>query len=378
MRIALVHDGIFCRGGAERVLLNFCKAFPNAPIYTSIYDRLNTYPEFSNYDVRTTWIQKIVPREKWYKRTFFPLGLYAMQSHDFSDYDVVLAATTNSAKYIQIHSSALVINYCFTPFRLAWNPNSYNLYCNSKGFKRYFLDVIISRIRQIDLKYSKRADQYIAMTYETSKRLRKAYNPKNTISIINPSIDVKKYFISDEVEDYYLVVSRLEKYKKVDLVINAFNKLGYRLIIVGSGIEKENLLKIAKTNIEFIEGIDDSELSSLYSKCKAFIFPQHEDYGLTPLEANASGRPVIAYNKGGIESTMIPFDEMNPKLPFTALFFDEQNDESLIEAVNKLITLKENTGFIREHAMKFDDDIFIEKIKLFIDEHYHQHKKKNS
>ena len=306
MRIALAHDAIFCRAGGERVLLNFHKAFPEAPIYTSIYDSKNTYPEFNDCDIKTTWLQHIAPNEKWYKRTFFPFGLWAMQSHNLSEYDIILATTTHCAKYIQVNTSSLVINYCFTPFRLAWNPTSYSLYERSIGFKRRLLDFVIKILRKKDYFYSQRADKYIAMTDETADRLKVAYRLNDKIIILNPSIDTSKYYVSEIVEDYYLVVSRLEKYKRVDLVIKAFNKIGCKLKIVGRGVDKERLIKIAKSNIEFIEGIDDGELAALYSGCIAFIFPQHEDYGLTPLEANASGRPVLAYHKGGIESTMIP------------------------------------------------------------------------
>lgn len=377
MRIALAHDAIFCRAGGERVLLNFHNAFPDAPIYTSIYDPKNSYPEFNDCDIKTTWLQNIAPNEKWYKRTFFPLGLWAMQSHKLSEYDVILTTTTHCAKYIQVKPSSLVINYCFTPFRLAWDPTSYNLYGKSKGFKRCSLDFVIKILRKMDFSYSQRADKYIAMTDETAQRIKEAYKPNNKITILNPSIDTSKYYLSNKIEDYYLVVSRLEKYKKVDLVINAFNKLGFKLKIVGRGIEKESLKKIANSNIEFIEGINDEKLAGLYSKCRAFIFPQHEDYGLTPLEANASGRPVIAYHRGGVETTMVPFNKEKPESPFTALFFNEQNIKSLISAVQSLNKLKIDSFFIRNHAEKFDDNNFINKIKEFVSTEFTIHKEKN-
>lgn len=377
MRIALAHDAIFCRAGGERVLLNFHKAFPDAPIYTSIYDSQNTYPEFSDCDIKTTWLQHIAPNEKWYKRTFFPLGLWAMQSHKLSEYDIILATTTHCAKYIKIKPSTLVINYCFTPFRLAWNPTSYNLYDKSKGLKRLLLDYIIKNLRKIDYHYSQRADKYIAMTNETAARLKEAYKLKDKITILNPSIDTSKYYVSKKIENYYLIVSRLEKYKKVDLVILAFNQLGYRLKIIGRGIEKENLKNIAKSNIEFIEGIDDKELADLYSKCKAFIFPQHEDYGLTPLEANASGRPVIAFGHGGVETTMLPYNSIKPENPYTAIFFPEQTINSLIGAISTFENLNIDSSFIRGHVEKYDDINFIHEIKEFVSKQYNIHKQKN-
>ena len=374
MKIALVHDGIFCRGGGERVLLNMHHAFPNAPIYTSIYDRNNSYREFKGCNIKTTWFQKIASNEKMFKSLFFPFGMFSMQSHDFSKYDIILATTTHCAKYINFSSRTLVMNYCFTPFRLAWNPETYTLYSHSKGLKKILLNFIINFLKKNDFYYSQKTSNYIAMTNETSGRIKSCYKIKNKITIINPPINTKKYYVSSNVGDYYLVVSRLEKYKKVDLVINTFNRLGYKLKIVGSGVEKKYLKSISLDNIEFVENISDKELAHLYSKCKAFIFPQHEDYGLTPLEANASGRPVIAYAKGGVKTTMIPYDIFK-KNSFTAIFFNKQTVESLLSAIE---FFEDNYGmidceFIRKNAEKFDDLIFINSIRKYIHDQYQLH-----
>ena len=369
MRLALVHDGIFCRGGAERVLLNMHKAFPLAPIYTSIFDQNNSYPEFKECDIRTSWLQSIIKQEKAYKATFPFLGVHAMQSHDLSNYDVILASTTNSAKYIKPGSKNLVINYCYTPFRLVWNPNSYKKYENSKGLYRFIFSKIINRLKKIDYKYAQRANRYLAMTQETADRIRKNYDIKNKIEIITPSIDTDKYYVTDKIDNYYLIVSRLEKYKNVDLAINAFNKTGKPLIIVGRGMEEKNLKKIANNNVKFLGSVAEEQLVELYSKCKALIFPQHEDYGLTPLEANASGRPVIAYGEGGVKTTMIPYQK-NTDNPFTSIFFPEQIVDSLINAINIFESLKVDSSFIRKNAEKFDDSKFIYQIREYINKEY--------
>jgi glycosyltransferase involved in cell wall biosynthesis len=370
MRLALVHDGIFCRGGAERVLLNMHKAFPLAPIYTSIFDQNNSYPEFKECDIRTSWLQSIIKQEKAYKATFPFLGVHAMQSHDLSNYDVILASTTNSAKYIKPGSKNLVINYCYTPFRLVWNPNSYKRYQKAKGLHKYLFDKVITQLKKIDFKYAQRANNYIAMTAETAERIRNNYQIKDKIEIINPSIDTSRYYIAENTEDYYLIVSRLEKYKKVDLAINAFNKLGKPLKIVGRGMESERLKKEANNNIEFLGGVSEEKLIELYSKCKALIFPQHEDYGLTPLEANACGRPVIAYGKGGIETTMVPYNQSKQDNAFTAVFFPEQNIDSLINAIKTCETLNIDMNYIRKNAEKFDDSKFIYQIREYINKEY--------
>mgnify|MGYP001453097646 CR=1 FL=1 len=364
MKIAIVHDAIFTKAGGERVLLNVHQSFPDATIFTSIFDSKNTYPEFSQANIKTTWLDYIASNEKVYKLLFFPLGILASRSINLSGYDVVFATTTHSAKYIKVDKDCLVINYCFTPFRLAWNPESYNLYKNSQGVKRKFLDFIILILKKIDFKYAQRANHYIAMTEETSKRIKDCYSFNYKIDIINPSIDTSKYYISNQKKEYYLVVSRLEEYKKVDLAINTFNKLGFNLKIVGGGMESSYLKNMAKSNIEFLEKINDNELADLYSNCKALIFPQHEDYGLTPIEANASGRPVIALNKGGVLETGIPYSGDDQS--FTMVLFREQTVDSLINAINLFEKLDCNPEFIRSHSLNFDDKVFINRIREYV------------
>ena len=278
MRIALVHDGLLNKGGAERVLLNMHKAFPNAPIYTSVFNKQKCYPEFQDCDIRTSWLQSITINEKIYKSTFPFLGVNAMQSHDLSKYDVILASTTHSAKYVTTGDNNLVINYCYTPFRLAWNPNSYKPYEDSKGLYRLVFNKIIANLKKIDFKFAQRANKYIAMTPETSNRIKTHYQINDKIEIINPSIDTDNYYISNKTNDYYLIVSRLEKYKMVDLAIHAFNKTGKPLKIIGRGMEETRLKNIANDNIEFIGSVSQNELVEYYSMCRALIFPQLLSY----------------------------------------------------------------------------------------------------
>ncbi len=364
-KIALVYDGLFCRGGGERVLLNFQEAFPEAPIYTTMYNASDTYPELRESKINATWFSKIAKNEKEYKQRFFPLAIIAMRQVDLRDYDIILMATTHCSKYVKFSPNAKVFAYTFTPFRLAWNPNSYSLYADSKGLFKMVLKILVTFLRHIDYYYSIKIPNYLAMTEETKQRLIDAYHPQNLIPVLNPPIDVNDYFVSDTIDDYYLVVSRLEKYKKVDLVIETFNQLGKPLIIVGRGVEKDRLKAMAKPNIIFKEGLSNAELANIYSKARALIFPQHEDYGLTPLESAASGRPVIAYGYGGVLDTMIPYNGSNEDLS-TALFFFDQTIESLTEAVDRFETLKFDSGFIRKHSEKYHKDEFIKNIKEIV------------
>ena len=370
MKIAIIHDDLMRRGGGEQVALCFHKAFPNAPFYTSVYQPNLTYPEFKKVNIITSWYQKIAKSEKKMKWLFFPFGLLAMKQMRVEDYDVVLISTTYSSKFISIPSSSIVISYCHTPFRLVWNPNSYTEYTNSKFLFRWIIDKIINYLKTQDKKSSKRTDFFIANTEEVKQRIQDAYEPSKQVEVISPPVNLTNYYVSETIGNYYLVVSRLEYYKKVDLVIDAFNELGYKLIIVGNGSKKEELIKRANPNITFMQGVDSVTLSKLYAECKAFIFPQHEDYGITPLEANAAGRPVIAYGAGGVLETMISYK--NDASIATALFFEKQEINSLIEAIRLSEKLTFNPSFIRANAEKFHEDIFIERIRAFVKQKFEE------
>jgi glycosyltransferase involved in cell wall biosynthesis len=370
MKIAIIHDHLTCRAGGEQVALTFHKAFPEAPIYTLAYNPKATFPEFKYCDIRTSWFQCITKEENTLKKLFFPLGILAMRSFYLDEYDVVLISGTHCAKYIQVSPKTLVFTYCYTPFRLAWNPDSYSEYTNSNGLKRIVFDTVVKVLRYFDKKYAQRTDYFIAMTQETKERIKKAYQPIKEIAIVNPPVNnLSKYYISDKPKNYYLLVSRLEFYKKVDLAIRAFNQLDTQLIIVGKGSKEDELKALADASkISFRKNISTEELAELYSNCKAFIFPQYEDYGLTALEANAAGRPVIAYNKGGVLDTQsINAENIADR---TAILFDEQTEESLIDAVKlfETIEMSFNTHNIRQHAESFSEERFINKIRDYIKE----------
>ena len=359
--MAIVHDMIVDRGGAERVLYYFHLAFPNAPIYTTAYIPNSTYPEFQTSIIHSTWYDKIATTNDKYRKLYFPLGYIASKSIDLREYDIVLQSTTHGAKYAKYKHDAIIISYCYTPFRLVWDTNSYDNVSSAKGIKKILFHLVIKYLQKADYDAAQRPNYFLAMTQETASRISSCYNKKVDF-ILNPPVDCNKFIVSDVIEDYYLIVSRLEPYKKVDLAIRVFNRLGIPLKIVGSGTQKEYLRSIANNNIEFMRGISDEDLVQLYSKSKGLIFPQHEDYGITPLEANASGRPVIAFSNGGVLETMVPYNGINANTA-TAVFFDEQTEESLIEAIKKIDSINFNSSEIRKHAEKFDVPIFIKRFK---------------
>ncbi|WP_240163713.1 glycosyltransferase [Spirosoma taeanense] len=373
MKIALVQDGLMCRAGGEQVALCFHKAYPDAPIYTQCYQPHLTFPEFQGCDIRTTWLQRFVRTDDTMKKLFFPLGVMAMQSHDLTEYDVVLMSGTHCAKYVKVNPRALVISYSFTPFRLAWNPESYAQYAESGWAVRKVFDMVLKRLRSIDFRAAQRPNHFVAMTDETADRLRESYQLNGKIEIINPPVNATNFYVSNKPKSYYLVVSRLEYYKKVDLVIEAFNQLGYPLIVVGKGLQADEIKAMASENVTFKSGLSAEELAELYANCRAFIFPQHEDYGITPLEANAAGRPVIAYGRGGVLATQIPVSDDPAQA--TALFFDEQTVESLVEAIRQFEPIQHrfDSAFIRQHAEQFDETHFIDQIREFVGRKYREH-----
>ncbi len=376
MKIAIVHDELMRRGGAEQVVRCFHQAFPNAPIYTMAFRSHLTYPDFSGCTVHTSWFNKICSSENIMRRLFFPFGIIAMKQMNISGYDVVLMSSTYVAKYARISPGTLVINYCHTPFRLAWYPESYRQYTTASGLLKIAFNIVIRLLRKIDYKSAKRSDHFIANTYEVTQRIASVYNFKSHIEVINPPVNSKNFYISEQTKDYYLVVCRLESYKKVDLIVEAFNQLGYPLIIVGKGSMEEALKRSAKSNITFKSGLSAKELAQLYSECKAFVFAQKEDYGITPLEANASGRPVIAFGQGGVLETMIPYTK--DSLKATALFFDKQTPESLIAAIKTFEKLEFCPSFIRSHAENFDESIFVQQIKDYVTKTYQTRNNKSS
>jgi len=368
MKVALVHDTLINRGGAERVFGFFIEAFPNANIYTSVYLPEETYPLFSNYKIYTTGLQSFIKSEKQFK-LLFPLSLLSMKSLIFDDVDVVLSSSTFCAKYVTVLPPAIHICYCYTPFRFIWYPESY-LSKNSSLIKKKGLITFSKLFKGWDFKSAQKVNYFISMTSETQRRIKSVYEKDS--KIIKPPIDCSKFDISQDIDDFFLVVSRLEEYKKVDIVIKAFNQLGLNLKIVGDGTQKENLKSIAQNNIEFLGKVSSKVLKELYSKCQAVIFPQKEDYGLVPLEANASGRPVIAYGEGGILETSIPYIKNDMNCKPTALFFYEQKPEAIIEAIKIFELIDFDSNYLRKHALKFDKSIFIDNIRNYVSQKYQE------
>lgn len=364
-KVALVFDWMTNQGGAEKVNLELHKMFPDAPIFTSIYNP-EKLPGFEKAQIHTSFLQNL-PFAKTKHQLYLGLMPYAYELFDLSEFDIVISSSHACAKGVITKPETLHICYCHTPMRYAWDDwqtyiDSYkmNPILKKLGKKR------IHKLRIWDRISADRVDHFIANSSTTKKRIGKYY--RRDSDIIYPMVNMKKFSISSP-KGYFLAVGRLTPYKQFDLIVETFNKLELPLKIVGTGISERSLMEKAKENIEFVGYADDKLLSKLYSECEALIFPQKEDFGIIPLEAMASGRPVIAFKEGGALDTVI--DEK------TGIFFPKQTEASLRKGIEKYQEIKKklHPEKIREHAQKFDEKRFREELTNLIRTKWETHMK---
>jgi len=363
MKIALVHDYLVQYGGAERVLECFTEIFPEAHIYTIMYDKNLMHGVFENKKIHTSFLQKFPLARR--KHRIFPLLMTsAIEQFDFSSYDVVLSDSSSYAKGIITSPETLHICYMHTPMRYAWDDcQKYTDDFGLPSLVKKLVPFFMNYIRIWDSVSASRVDKFIANSNFVARRIRKYYK-KDSI-VINPPVAVDNFYLEedkDKREDYFLIVGRLITYKRHDIVIEAFNELGLPLKIIGRGPELKKLKKIAKDNIEFLGRIDDEHLPKYYAQCKAFIFPQEEDFGIVAIEAMSAGRPLIAYLGGDIVENM---EEGK-----VGVFIEKQAAKDVITAVNKFLNLDFDGNYIRSKALKFNKEIFKNKIKEYIKKEY--------
>ena len=358
MKVAIVADWLTNMGGAERCVVNFKEIYKDAPIYTTMYNPNKLDKDLQNLDVRTSFLQKWVKKGH---QKFLPLMPFAFENFDLSEYDVILSSTSSCSKGVITGSKSVHICYCHTPMRYAWE--FYHEYVNNSGMgklKKKLLRIYMNYMRMWDRLSADRVDYFIANSENVAKRIWKYYRRESVV--IHPPVRCNLFNISDQDEDYFLVLSRLVGYKRIDLAVEAFNKLGLPLVIIGAGEEMEHLKSIAKDNVKFLGRQPDEVIKEYYAKCRAFIFPGEEDFGITPLEAMSSGRPVIAFGKGGALDTVVDGK--------TGVFFKEQTTESLVDAIERFDKMKFDKQEIRKHAETFDEAIFKQKIEEFVKEKY--------
>ena len=356
MKIALVHDYLVQYGGAERVLESFCELYPHAPIYTLVYDEEATHGRFRDRLIKTSFLQKF-PFAKQRHR-LFPLFMpTAIEQFDFSRYDVVLSDSWSFAKGIVTNPETLHICYMHTPMRYAWDDcQRYTREFHQPRYIKAFVPYFVNNLRMWDRVSARRPDEIIANSQFVARRIRKYYR-RNT-QVIHPPVEVNSFYTKED-QGYFLMVGRLIAYKKHDIVIDAFNKLGLPLHIIGQGPEEQRLKKRARDNIVFLGHISDEDLAEQYASCRAFIFPQEEDFGIVAIEALASGKPIIAFRGGDIVDHVRDGEE--------GLFFEEQKTGHIIEAIRRFETHQFYSENIQNSAKKFDKTIFQEKIRAYVE-----------
>ncbi|MDP1620119.1 MAG: glycosyltransferase [Candidatus Moranbacteria bacterium] len=367
MKIALVHDYLVQVGGAEKVLECFTEVFPDAPIHTLVYDKKLMHGFFEGKDIRTSFLQNI-PFSRKKHRVFPQFMPMAIEQFDFSGYDVVLSDSSSFAKGIITGPETLHICYIHTPMRFAWDDcQKYTEDFYFPSIIKRFIPLVMNYVRIWDRVSADRPDKIIANSKFIARRIKKYY--KRDSIVLNPPIDIARFYASENHGDYFLLVGRFMAYKKLDLVVQAFNRTGLQLKIIGRGPEYQKLKEMAKGNIEFLGRVSDEELPGYYARCRAFIFPQEEDFGIVAIEAMASGRPIIAFRGGDIPEHI---EEGK-----TGLFFEEQTAQAIIEAVGKFNDADYDPAYIRGQAEKFDKSLFKARIKEYIDGEYKKFKESN-
>ena len=363
--IALVHDWLVGMRGGEKVLEVLCELFPEATLFTLVHRKGSCSPTIERMKIETSFLQHL-PFGKSYYQHYLPLFPIAAQSLDVRDFDLVISSSHAAAKSVRVRKGVRHICYCHTPMRYIWD--QYEQYFG-KGRASFPVGLAMKMVRgylqRWDVATAMNVDQFIANSENVRQRIQRIYERESTV--IYPPVDVQKFSLSAKDDGYFLIVSALVPYKRIDIAVEAFNILGERLTIVGTGSEETRLKRMAKKNIEFVGWVKENDLQKYYSCCRALIFPGEEDFGIVPVEAMACGKPVIAFGKGGALETVVEGK--------TGMFFLEQRAESgehgaksLERRVREFGAMKFDAKSIREHAEQFSRERFCMEIERKINE----------
>jgi glycosyltransferase involved in cell wall biosynthesis len=370
-KVAIVHDFLMQSGGAEQVLREIKSLFPDAPVFTLAYDKNRVPEDFKDWDIRPVgWSQRLPRMYRWYKY-YMPLYPTMIEQMDLREFDLVISSSYLFAKGILTRSETLHLCYCYTPMRQAWELYfDYKHGYTQSGFKfkrelfKFFYPIAMNYVRMWDRLAAERVDYFISCSRTTSRRIKKFYNRDS--QVIYPPVYTGNFnpVARNEIGDYYLCLSRLVPYKRIDIAVEAFRKLDLPLLVAGGGPQLKQLSKIAGPKTEFLGWIDDDRKTDLISRCRALIFPGREDFGIVPVEAQASGRPVIAFGAGGAMETVIDGE--------TGLFFHEQTTEALIEAMERFLKMNFDPAKGVESAMRFDVSVFKERFGRWVNEKFEE------
>ncbi len=370
MKKALVHDWFSVYAGAEKCVESFTNIWDDFEVY-SLIDFLSDKDRdiiLKGKKANTSFVQNL-PKAKDKYRNYLPLFPVAIEQFDLSEYDVILSSSHAVAKGVLTHSNQLHISYVHTPIRYAWD--LYHQYLKEsgldKGLKGKLAKYFLHKIRMWDMSTVNRVDYYIANSHYIARRIKKVYGKESTV--IYPPVDVEKFELCEQKEEFYMTASRMVPYKKIDMIVEAFSKTDKKLVVIGTGPDMEKIKAKAGKNIELLGYQSDEVMINMMQKAKAFIFAAEEDFGITPVEAQACGTPVICLGKGGTKETVIDI--------VSGVHFMEQSVESLLEAVEKFENNIDSfePKKIRENALRFSKERFEKEIKEFVEEKYEVFKK---
>ncbi|HEX9898061.1 MAG TPA: glycosyltransferase [Candidatus Methylomirabilis sp.] len=360
-RVALVHDWLTTRGGAERLLESLLGLYPQAVVHTLVYaPQPFRGTGLEGREVRTSFLQQI-PGSKTHYRWLLPLMPLAVEQFDMRGFDIVISLSNAVAHGVLLRPDQLHINYVFTPMRYVWP--LYQEYLEVTGLARGIRSVgfrwAAHYLRLWDLAAAQRVDEFVAISKWVARRVWRAY--RREAQVLYPPADVERFKPLAERSTYYLTVSRLVPYKRIDLLVEAFGRIGRALLVVGTGPEADRLARRAKPNVQILGRVDDDKLAELYGKARAFIYAAEEDFGIAPVEAQAAGCPVIAYSRGGVWESMIEGE--------TGLCFSSQTVEAVVRAVEEF---EGRAGEfqperIRQNALRFSHARFEREFTSFVE-----------
>ena len=379
MKIAIIHDWLTGMRGGEKCLEVICKLYPDADLFTLLHIPGKVSPEIESHPIHTSFIQKL-PFAKSKYRYYLPLMPFAIETFDLNKYDLILSSSHCVAKSVKPGPNSLHICYCHTPMRYIWDQfNQYFGRGKSSWLSATVMKLLRPWLQRWDVKTSRRVNYFIANSRHVKKRIKKYYGKEATI--IHPPVDTELFTPdnTENKEDYFLIVSAFAPYKRLDLAVEAFNQMGLPFFIIGEGQDSKRLKEMAKPNIQFEGWLDNSQIRSHFARCRAFVFCGEEDFGITLLEAQAMGRPIIAFGRGGALETVIPDNQTwtpETEIPKsstsqpTGVFFYEQTTEALINAIQHFETIESqfDSNAIRTHALKFDVSVYTKRMQKLIDE----------
>ena len=355
MKVAIVHYWLVGMRGGEKVLECLCELYPEADIFSLVVDRDKLSPILLRHKITTSFLQKIGGRHFYQK--MLPLMPQALESFDLSGYDLILSSEAGPAKGIIPPPDAVHICYCHSPMRYIWD--LYPQYYQKSGWlARLAMRLTSSWLRAWDVTTAARVDHFIANSAFVARRIEKFY--RREAAVIHPPVDVSRFAPAEAPDDYYLCAGQITPYKRIDIAIEACTRMNKRLIIIGSGASHE-MKRLAGPTITFLDKVDDEAMARYFRNCRALLFPGVEDFGIVPLEVMASGRPVLAYRRGGAVETVVE--------NLTGMFFNEQTAESLIDVIHRFEAEFEtfDPATIHRHAQGWRRDIFKTRLHAYIE-----------